>query len=127
MAQGIKTMILSMNTITKTHISSQWLISLPVILFSLAVLAENSARIDILPNDDDDRLTDEIYNSVPGWRTPTEYENEWRREAQQPASRIQFGYDSAYEEIRAKDNNYGLDTGLGGIDHPKNTQLRLSF
>ena len=120
-------MILALNTITKAHISSQWLISLPVILFTLTVLAENSARLDILPTDDDDRLTDEIYNSASGWRNSTEHENEWRRESQQPASRIQFGYDSAYEEMRARDNNYGLDTGLGGIDHPQNTQLRLSF
>jgi hypothetical protein len=127
MAQGIKAMILTMDTITRVHISSQWLISLPVILFSLVVLAENSAHLDILPTDDDDRLTEEIYNSAPGWRTPAVYENEWRRETQQPASRIQFGYDSTYEEMRASDNNYGLDTASGGIDHPQNTQLRISF
>jgi len=55
------------------------------------------------------------------------YENEWRQETRQPASRIQFGYDSAYEEMRASDNNDGLDTASGGIDHPQNTQLKISF
>ena len=97
-------MTLAMNTITKEHTSSQWLISLPVMLFSLVVLAENPARLDILSADDDDRLTDEIYNSANGWRPPTVYVNEWRQGTQQQASRIQFGYDSAYEEMRDRDN-----------------------
>jgi hypothetical protein len=120
-------MILEMDTTIETHISGRWFIGLLVMLFSFVVLAESSARLDILPADDDDRLTSEIYNSANGWRTSTAYENEWRRETQQQASRIQFGYDSAYEEMRARDNNYGLDTGLGGIDHPQNTQLKIGF
>jgi hypothetical protein len=120
-------MILVMNFTPGENIRSRWLISLPVVLFSLVVLAENSARLDILPTDDDDRLTEEIYNSATGWRTPAASENEWRRETPQPGGRIQFGYDSAYEEMRARDNNYGLDTTSGGIDHPQNTQLRISF
>jgi hypothetical protein len=127
MAQGIKAMILETNTITKAHICSQWFFSLPVILFSLVVLAENSARLDILPTDDDDRLTEEIYNSTTGWRTPAVPENEWRQETRQPASRIQFGYDSDYEEMRTYGNNYGSGTASGGVDHPQNTQLRISF
>lgn len=109
-----------------THISGRW--GLLLLLFSLIALAENSSRLDILPADGDDRLTDEIYNSATGWRTPAVSENEWRRGVkQQPKSRIQFGYDSAYEEMRARDNNYGFDTGLGGVDHPQNTQFRISF
>ena len=121
-------MILEMDTTIETHTSGRCLIGLLVMLCSFVVLAESSARLDILPADDDEHLTNEVYNSANGWRTSTEYENDWRRGAQQQASRIQFGYDSAYEEMRAKDNNYGLDiTGLGGIDHPQNTQLKISF
>lgn len=120
-------MILAMDPAAEARVSSLWLIGLSVMLFSLVVSAENATRLDILPADDDDRLTDEIYNSANGWRTSTEYENEWRQGTEQQASRIQFGYDSAYEEMRARDNNYGTDTGLGGIDHPQNTQLKISF
>ena len=120
-------MILAMNPTAEAHVRSRWLVGLSVMLFSIVVLAENAARLDILPADDDDRLTDEIYNSANGWRSSTEYENEWRRGTQQQASRIQFGYDSAYEEMRARDNNSGLDTGLGGIDHPQNAQFKISF
>ena len=115
------------NTVARLHISSQWLISLPVILFSLVVLAGNTNRLDILPTDDDDRQTEEIYNNTTGWRNPTGHEDEWRRETRQPTSRIQFGYDSAYEEMRAGDNNYGLDAVSDNMDHPQNTQLRISF
>jgi hypothetical protein len=127
MAQGIKAMILSMDPAAEAHSSSRWLIGLSVMLFSLVVLAENAARLDISPAYDDDRLTDEIYNSANGWRKPPEYENEWRPEKQKQESRIQFGYDSAYEEMGARGNDYSLDTGLGVIDHPQNTQLKISF
>jgi len=120
-------MILVMDTAIASHISSRWLIGLSVLMFSLVVLAENAGRLDISPAYDDYRLTDEIYNSANGWRKPPEYESEWRPEKQKQESRIQFGYDSAYEEMRARDNAYSLDTGLGLIDHPQNTQLKISF
>jgi hypothetical protein len=120
-------MILAMDPATGLHLSSRWLIGLSVMLFSLVVLAENAARIDISTTDDDDRLTGEIYNSASGWRKPPEYESEWRPENQKQEGRIQFGYDSAYEEMRARDNNYGLDTGLNRIDRPENSQFKISF
>jgi hypothetical protein len=120
-------MILAMDSATEAHISSRWLIGLSVMLFSLVVLAENATRLDITPAYDDDRLTDEIYDNATGWRQPPAYENEWRPEKQEQTSRIQFGYDSAYEEMRARDNDYSLDTGLDRTDRPQNTQLNISF
>jgi hypothetical protein len=117
----------AIQTPAAAHVSGRWFSGLSFLLASLVVLAQNSGHLDILPADDDGRLTDEIYNSAPGWRTPTAYQNEWRRGQQQPASRIQFGYDSAYEEMRATDNRYGMNNRLGGIDHPQNTQIRISF
>jgi hypothetical protein len=116
-----------MDPAAEARISSRWLIGLSVMLFSLVVLAENAARLEISPAYDDYRLTDEIYDSASGWRKSPVYENEWRPEKQKQEGRVQFGYDSAYEEMRARDNDYSLDTGLGGIDHPQNTQLNISF
>jgi hypothetical protein len=127
MAQGIKAMILAIYPATEAHISSRCLIGLSVMLFSLVVLAENAARPDISPVYDDDRLTNEIYDNATEWRKPPAYESEWRPEKQKQNSRIQFGYDSAYEEMRARDNDYSTDTGVGRIDHPQNTQLNISF
>jgi hypothetical protein len=120
-------MILPMDPATEAHISSRWFIGLPVMLLSLAVLAENAPRLEISPSDDDDRLTNEIYNSASGWRSPTEDESQWRPERQKQESRIRFGYDSAYEEMRARGKNYSLDKGLGPVDHPPNTQFNISF
>ena len=120
-------MILAMATATETGNSSRWLIGVSIMLVSFVVLAENTARLEISPVYDDDLVIDEIYKSANGWRKPPEYESEWRPEKQAQKSRIQFGYDSAYEEMRARGKDYNLDTGLGRIDHPQNTQLNISF
>jgi hypothetical protein len=120
-------MILVMDPATEARVNSRWFIGLSVMLFSLVVLAEDATRLEISPAYDDDRVTDEIYNSANGWRKPPEYESEWRPQRQMHESRIQFGYDSAYEEMRTSGNDNSLDTGLGVIDHPQNTQLKINF
>lgn len=120
-------MNLVMNPAINTSIHRQWMIGLPAMLFSLIVLAENAGRLDISPVSPDDRLANEIYNSASGWRSPPEFENEWRPEKQERVSRIQFGYDSAYEEMRARDNNFALDTGSSLADQPQNTQFKIGF
>ena len=68
-----------------------------------------------------------IYNRASGWRKPQEFDSEWRPEKQEQQSRIQFGYDSVYEEMRARDNDYSLDTGSGLDDRPQNTQFKIGF
>lgn len=120
-------MILAMHPATGARISSTWLIGLSVILYSIVAFAESANRLDISPAYDDDRLADQIYNSASGWRTPPEYESEWRPEKQKQESRIQFGYDSAYEEMRARGSDYTLNTGLGIKDQPQNTQFKIGF
>jgi hypothetical protein len=63
-----------------------------------------------------------------GLSTHPEYENQWRPEIRQEENRIQFGYDSAYEEMRARGNNANtLDTDLGFAERPQNTQFRIGF
>ena len=119
-------MILAMDPATEAGCSGRWLIGLSLMLFSIVVLAQNATRLNISQAYDDDRLSDEIYSSAGGWRTP-EYESEWRPEKQKQQSRIQFGYDSAYEEMRARGNDYTLNTGLGLKDHPQNAQFKIGF
>ena len=120
-------MILAMDPATEAGCSGRWLIGLSLMLFSIVVLAQNATRLNISQAYDDDRLSDEIYSSAGGWRTPPEYESEWRPEKQKQQSRIQFGYDSAYEEMRARGNDYTLNTGLGLKDHPQNAQFKIGF
>jgi hypothetical protein len=126
-AEGIKTVILEMFTANEARLGSRWLFGLPVMLFSLIVWAENASRIEISPAHDSDLVTDEIYNSASEWRKPPEYESEWRPEKRQQETRIRFGYDSAYEEMRARGNDYTLDTGMGLANRPQNTQFKLGF
>ena len=120
-------MILATDPATEARNSSRWLLGLSVTLFSLAVLAENAARIDITPVYDDDRQSDEIYSNASGWRKPPAYENEWRPEKQQQESRIKFGYDSAYEDMRARDSVFSQDAGTGLTERPQNTQFKIGF
>jgi hypothetical protein len=119
-------MILATDPATEAQSSSRWLLGLSMMLFSLAVLAGNTARINISPTYDDDRLAEQIYSNSGGWRKPPAYENEWRPEQQQE-SRIRFGYDSAYEEMRARDSAFTQDTGTGLTDRPQNTQFKIGF
>ena len=120
-------MILATDQATDLQGGSRWLLGLAVMLFSLVVLAENTDRIDISPGHADDRLADEIYSNSGGWRKPATYENEWRPEKPQQESRIRFGYDSAYEEMRARDSVFSQDTGPGLADRPQNTQFKIGF
>jgi hypothetical protein len=120
-------MILAPDPAAEMQNISRWLLGLSVTLFSLVVLAENTAQIDISPAYDGDRQADEIYSNASGWRTLPAYENEWRPEMQQQESRIQFGYDSAYEEMRARDRAFSQDTGQGLTDRPQNTQFKIGF
>jgi hypothetical protein len=119
-------MILAIDTATGARLGSRWLIGLSVMLFSLIVLAENATQLDLSPAYDD-LQTNEIYSSTSGWRKPPTYENEWRPEKQEQESRIQFGYDSVYEEMGARGNDYSLDTDYGPADHPPSTQFRIDF
>jgi len=120
-------MIFTMDPETEAQTGSRWLIGMAVMLFSLVVLAGNPAQIDISPVDDDDRFVDEIYSSSNGWRKPPAYEREWRPEERKQESRIQFGYNPAYEEMKARDSDYSPDTGRGLKDQPQNTQFKIGF
>ena len=120
-------MILVIESATEARTGSRWPLGLTAMLFSLVVLAENPAQIDISPSLNNDRLADEIYNSSSGWRKPPAYENEWRPEKQENKSRIQFGYDAAYEEMRARDSEYVPGTGSDLKQQPQNTQFKIGF
>ena len=78
------------------------LIAIGVLLSSAFVLANDDARLEISPTYGE-ILTDDIYERAEGWRKPPMFESEWRAPEPEPKSRIRFGYDSAYEEVRARD------------------------
>lgn len=97
------------------------------LLASAFVLANDGARLEISPTYGE-ILSDDIYERAEGWREPPMFESEWRAPEPQPKSRIRFGYDSAYEEVQARNAAGYSTTPLNLRDPlPAATQFRLEF
>jgi hypothetical protein len=74
-----------------------------LLLTASAIYATNdNARLEISP-DYGQILSDDLYEQAEGWRAPPMFESEWRAPRREEPSRIRFGYDSAYEELRARE------------------------
>jgi len=80
-------------------------VRLPLLLGALVLaswaLASDEARLEIGPAYDD-LLTDEIYREAEGWREPPMFDSEWRAPPPQNQGRIRLGFDSAHEELQAR-------------------------
>lgn len=120
-------MTLVMEAATDAHTGSRWALGLAVMLLSVVALAENAGSLDVSAATADDRLTEEIYGSSQGWRKAPAYGSEWRPEEQETQGRITFGYDSVYEEMKARDDGYSTSTGLGLRGPKQNAQFRIGF
>jgi len=105
--------------------SVQWLIAAGILLTSALVLANDAARLEIPPGDGE-ILSDDIYERAEGWRQPV-IEDEWRTSKPEPSSRIRFGYDSTYEELRARDRAKYSNTRTEFLDRPPANQFQLRF
>ena len=105
---------------------ARWLIASSVLLISAFVLAEGNARLEAPPLYDQ-ILSDEIYERAEGWREPAVEEDEWRTSRPEPKSRIRFGYDSAYEELRARDETRYSSKPINQRDIQPSTQINLGF
>ena len=103
------------------------LIAAGLLLTSAFVLANDDARLQISPAYGE-ILSDDIYQRAEGWRQPPLFESEWRPPKPEPKSRIRFGYDSAYEEMRARNAGRDAITSLNLRDpRPAATQFRLEY
>ena len=103
------------------------LIATALLLVSVLVLANDEARLEISPTYGE-ILSDDIYERAEGWREPPMFESEWRPPRTEPKGRIRFGYDSAYEELRARNASGNSGRSLNLRDpRPAATQFRLEF
>jgi len=117
---------MSMHTSTIAYqMPKRWLVASGVLFVSALVLANDNARLTISPTYGE-ILTDDIYERAEGWREQPMFESEWRAPKPEPKSRIKFGYDSAYEEVRARENAIS-SRPMDMRDRPPTTQFRLSF
>ena len=111
---------------TETRRAERWFLGLAILLSSFLVLAQSADRLELAPAYDDDRVQDEIYGGAQ-WRLPPKYDAEWRAAEYEPKSRISFGYDSAHEEMRARefDNSPAAGSNIGGVR--PDTQFRIKW
>lgn len=105
---------------------NRWLLGFSVLLTSAIALAQSSDRLEISPNYDD-LLTDEIYESADSWRKPPMFESEWRAPRKEKEGRIKFGYDSAYEQMRARQDEQSSTGQFDFNDSKTSSQFRLNF
>jgi hypothetical protein len=104
----------------------RWLVASGALLISAFVFANDNARLTISPTYGE-ILSDDIYERAEGWREQPMFESEWRAPKPEPKSRIKFGYDSAYEEVRARENAMSSSRPMDLRDRPPATQFRLNF
>lgn len=96
------------------------------LLASAMVIAQDDPRLEISPTYGE-LLSDEIYEQAEGWRAPPMFESEWRAPKPQEQGRIRFGFDSAYEELQARDYDR-YSSRQTNLRQPRpNTLLRLQF
>ncbi len=100
----------------------RWMLASGVLLFSAIVLADNSPRLALSPGYGE-ILSDDIYDRAEAWREPKNLDDEWRAPKTEPKSRIRFGYDSAHEELRAREQT----RHSGQRELQPTTQFQLGF
>lgn len=118
---------MSLATTVKMHtlINQLW-ITCGVLLISFIVLAKDDSRLELAPAYSE-ILSDDIYESAEGWRKPPMFENEWRAPKPKEKSRIKFGYDSVYEEMRSREDARSSNNSFDLRDPKPNTLFRFEF
>jgi hypothetical protein len=89
-------------------------------------LANDGERLRISPVYDDVQK-DEIYGGAAQWRKPPMYESEWRAPRKPKQGRIEFGYDSAYEQMRAREEELFSRSAFELHEPKPSSQFRIKF
>ncbi|MET0065312.1 MAG: hypothetical protein ABW076_03110 [Candidatus Thiodiazotropha sp.] len=83
----------------------QWVSGIMLVFLTLVVFAQGVDPEKFSLDDLEMRHTDELRNSAGAWRESPTSPDGWRSQTQEePASRISFGYDSGYDELRARNS-----------------------
>ena len=118
---------MSLVTATMTDSSAhRWLLASGVLLISVIVMAEGDARLE-LSSPYGEFLSDDIYEHADDWRKPPMFESEWRAPKAKESSRIKLGYDSVYEELRAREQAHSPNMQYDLRDPKSNALFRLKF
>lgn len=99
-----------------------WLIA---VLLSMVVVVVYADRLDIAPSYGG--LQKELYDNAGDWRSPPSGDYAWRQETREGEGRIQFGYDSAFEEMRVRERDAMINSGSPQNPSAVDSQFRLRF
>lgn len=114
----------ALNTVSTPRNSG--VIGIGIILATVITLANSDGRLEILPAYDA-LQSEEIYESAGDWRKPPMFESEWRAPQKKKEGRIKFGYDSAYEQMHAREDELFSNEQFN-INEPKpSSQFRINF
>ncbi len=100
-----------------------------VILFgiiSITLIAHAADRLIVSP-DYESLISDGVYEDSQNWRQPNDDDPGWRQPQQQKESRIKFGYDPAYEEIRARKSEESSGSSFGYEQTRPSSLFRMDF
>lgn len=115
--------------VTATMLDSlahRWLFASGVLLISVIVMAEGDARLE-LSSPYGEFLSDDIYERAEDWRKPPMFESEWRAPKAKEKSRIKFGYDSVYEDLRAREDARSSNKQFDLREPKPNALFRFDF
>jgi hypothetical protein len=111
---------------TDHHHATRGLLWLGILVVSVITLANEGGRLKISPFYDD-LQKDEIYDGAAEWRKPPMYESEWRAPRKPTEGRIEFGYDSAYEQMRAREEEFFPRREFELHEPKPSSQFRIKF
>ena len=70
-------------------------------IVAVSLVVQAGDQLFVSPNYDS-LISEDIYADGNNWRQPEDNGREWRQPQREKESRIKFGYDPVYEEMRAK-------------------------
>lgn len=100
-----------------------------VVLFgiiSITLIAQAADRLIVSP-DYESLISDGVYEDSQNWRQPNDDELGWRQQQQQKESRIKFGYDPTYDEMRARKSQESSSSSFGYEQTKPSSLFRLEF
>lgn len=120
----------SVLTMPMVRLDSSWFLGLGFVLFSIVVVAQTAAdRLDS-SRTFDDVVIDQIQEDAGLWRQePESSEPQWRpaAEPKHTESRITWGYDSTYEQLRTKQDKAAGRRMFDYDDERTGTLFRYNF
>lgn len=113
----------------RTGSEQNWLIGLGLLSLSMLVWAQTADQRSQITGGIDKTVTDRIVEDAPLWRqSPAEdIDTGWRVEPRTRDSRVTWGYDSSYEQLRDKHYEFSGSPSFDYSEDRAGSLLRFDF